>query len=123
VPKILIEFTSEEAFALLAAQEFLRQSCAGPDEFYGTPPIRAILPSQANREYTELYVNFVYTPRIQMGLRVRVNAGDTWPKEGTVLVGRADMCEEDGRSFRFRLFGNPGEPRVEFPESPVMVIF
>ena len=110
MPKIRLELDRMESYALLAAMECLRQLFCEEDG--GIPLVASIRPGAANREYTELGVTFTSFDDVR-SLKVRVFAGDLWPKEGQVFL-KADEPNFNDLHFDFRLEGNPANPQVHF---------
>lgn len=113
MPKIRLDFDREESYALLVATECLRQLFSGEDG--GSSLITAIRPVSADRERTRLDFFFEFGES-DFVTHVYVNAGDLWPKEGSLIVTRIDVGA-GGRRVAFRLIGNPVHPKVEFGNS------
>ena len=110
MPKIRLELDRMGSYALLVATECLRQLFCEEDG--GIPLITALRPAAGNREYTELGVTFSSFDDVR-SLKVRVFAGDLWPKEGKVFL-KADEPNFNDVHFDFRLEGNPANPKVHF---------
>ena len=108
MPKIRLELDRLESYALLVATECLRQLFCEEDG--GIPLIAELRPGASNREYMELGVTFTSLDDVRY-LRVRVHAGDLWPKGGRV-VRNADEPSLNDLRFDFRLEGNPANPVV-----------
>ena len=110
MPKIRLDFDRQESYALLVATECLRQLFC--EEEGGIPLIASIRPATVNRDYTEMDVTFTSFDDVRY-LKVRVQAGDLWPKEGRVFL-KADEPNFNDLHFDFRLEGNPANPNVHF---------
>jgi hypothetical protein len=110
VPKIKLELDRFESYALLVATECLRQLFCEEDG--GIPLVAELRPGASNREYTELGVTFTSLDDVRY-LRVRVHAGDHWPKEGRVFL-KADEPNLNDLHYDFRLEGHPANPEVHF---------
>src|SRR3990170_6291309 len=108
MPKIRLELDRLESYALLVAMECLRQLFCEEDG--GIPLIAELRPGASNREYMELGVTFTSLDDVRY-LRVRVHAGDLWPKEGRVFLKGEELDFGDPH-FDFRLEGNPANPVV-----------
>ena len=108
--KIKLELDRSESYALLVAMECLRRLFCEEDG--GIPLIAELRPGASNREYMELGVTFTSLDDVRY-LRVRVHAGDLWPKEGRVFLKGEELDFGDPH-FDFRLEGNPANPEVNF---------
>jgi hypothetical protein len=108
MPKIRLDFDRLESYALLVATECLRRLFCEEDG--GIPLIAELRPGAANRDYTEMGVTFTSLDDVRY-LKVRVFAGDLWPKEGKVFL-KADEPNFNDLHFDFRLEGNPANPVV-----------
>jgi len=118
--KTMLSLSRVESYTLLIAEEFLRRGYNWSNS-RGTPLISLILPQEENREYTKVLFSYHEASdvfqKMPLTLVVQINAGGVWPKEGSVLVGRVDMCRENFLSFPVKLVGNPGAPTIILPDN------
>ncbi|MEX0587490.1 MAG: hypothetical protein WD159_01905 [Patescibacteria group bacterium] len=115
MPDIRLILHRQESYALLVATEMVRQMFGEEDG--GIPLISQVRPIADNRDYTQM--DFVFeAAESDWVAKVRVNAGDIWPKEGTVLLIRVDIGA-GGSEYAFRLEGEPDCPIVRFSKLKV----